>query len=503
MHQFEFINQDASNRSLSKSDHSTIRSVSRRVGAATRREKNAGTRTNALQIPDFLVASEEEDYTSNNTYSAHVQQLDDPPEAGSDSDMHHQTPALVVSGRAQWKSEARITSLARYTPDGRSFPQQVCIFMLPGLTAKILTHVVSADVHNNQLRWVKACRLGQESILGLLPRRYGHSKCLDDAINCVAGRICLSLVESNDRLARWQIDRLYGRALRSLNAALSSDSVDWTAWYATMLLLLFEILDNNSAHSWIKHARGGIHVLLALGPDRIITETDKDLLVISAELIILEATFGNVDCFLSEPKWQRALEATILRCPHLIDRSEATVTLLMILARAPDLFRKVTEVVAQQRLQPQDQLVNCLRGLINALSNWADYWEKHLSNDGDSETRTGLSSTESARGRYLLTRYLTFLALANRFLCAIEPTLGAIAERNALEAASEIAFVSQTHDLDTVSGLGLRLADKVAQSIQDSAADWSYSMSLRTLSESRTINVETFSSWCALLGRVV
>jgi len=248
MHQFKFINQDASNRSLSKSDHSTIRSVSRRVGAATRREKNAGTRTNALQIPDFLVASEGENSTSTSTSSARVSHIDDPPEAGSKTDSHDQTPALALSGRRQRDSAARATSLVRYTPNGRSIPQDVRIFMLPGLTAKLLARVVSTDVHNNQLRWAKVCRLGHESILGLLPQRYGHSRCLDDAIACVAGRVRLSLVEGDHRHAQWQIDRLYGRALRSLNAALSSDCVDWTAWYATMLLLLFEVCNMSALH---------------------------------------------------------------------------------------------------------------------------------------------------------------------------------------------------------------------------------------------------------------
>ncbi|KAK5035413.1 hypothetical protein LTS07_002851 [Exophiala sideris] len=488
MHQFKFINQDASNRSLSKSDHSTIRSVSRRVGAATRREKNAGTRTNALQIPDFLVASEGESSTSTSTSTAHVSHIDDPPEAGSKTDSHYQTPALALSGRRQRDSAARATSLVRYTPNGRSIPQDVRIFMLPGLTAKLLARVVSTDVHNNQLRWAK---------------RYGHSRCLDDAIACVAGRVRLSLVEGDHRHAQWQIDRLYGRALRSLNAALSSDCVDWTAWYATMLLLLFEILDNDSAHGWIMHAWGGIRVLLALGPDQIITETDKDLLVISAELIILEATFGNIDCFLSQPKWQKALEATIVRSPRLIDRSEATVTLWMILARAPNLFRSVTKVVVQQRSHPQDELVRSLRDLIDELSKWGARWNKYLPNDSDPETRVRVSSTESARRRHLSTRYLTFLALANRCLCAIEPASGAFAEQNAFDAASAIALSLEVPNLDTVSGLGLKLADRVAQSIQDTAADWSYSMSLRTLSNSQTIDAETFSSWCVLLGKVV
>ena len=218
---------------------------------------------------------------------------------------------------------------------------------------------------------------------------------------------------------------------------------------------------------------------------------------------ILEATFGNVDCFLSQPKWQKTLEATILCSPHLTDRSEATVTLYMILARAPSLFRRVTNVVRQPDSRPQDQLVNCLRDLIDRLSKWRFRWEKYLANDSDPEPGSGLSSAHSVRRQYLLTRCLTYLALAYRFLCAIESTLGALAERNALEAASDIALVSQTHDLDTVSGLGLRLADKVAQSIQGTAADWSYSMSLRTSSNSQTIDAATFSSWCALLGREV
>lgn len=39
------------------------------------------------------------------------------------------------------------------------------------------------------------------------------------------------------------------------------------------------MLDNNSQNGWIMHARGAFDVLLALGPDKIHTEVEKDLLI--------------------------------------------------------------------------------------------------------------------------------------------------------------------------------------------------------------------------------
>lgn len=248
--QFEFINQDAGNRSLSKSDRCTIRSVSRRVGAATRREKGAVTRTNALQIPDFL-AFEEESSTSSLTSSAPAPQPDQPLGVGTDPGSPDQTPALASSSRRHRESSARTTSLVGYVPNQQSVPPDVHIFMLPGLSAKLLARTASTDAHNNDIRWVKACRLGQESVLGPLPQRYGYRRCLDDAIDCVAGRMRLTLSPNDDRLAQLQIDRLYGRALRSLNVALSLGYVDWTVWYATVLLLLFEVRDLHTVHRFL------------------------------------------------------------------------------------------------------------------------------------------------------------------------------------------------------------------------------------------------------------
>lgn len=70
------------------------------------------------------------------------------------------------------------------------------------------------------------------------------------------------------------------------------------------------------------------------------------------------------------------------------DRSEATVTLWMILARAPELFRKVTEIVAQQPSEAQNQLVDALRGLIDELSAWGTRWDMKLSYDSDAKRRS-------------------------------------------------------------------------------------------------------------------
>ena len=246
----EFINQDAQKRTLSVVDRHTIRKVSRLVGAATRKAQGPAKRINTLQLPDFLVPQRQErqeiaklgaDSKRENRSRGYLQRH---LETSAEISLSYSSPDVWDQRLSHDRSYLpNIPFPLPFLPNGRKIPNDLAIFTQPDLTASLLRRAAVADVNANPRRWVKICRLAQESVLQVLPQRYGYSRCLDDAIDSVTGRIQQYLgQDAENQLNHTRVKRAYGRALRSLQTALaSSNSVDWTVWYATLLLALFEV----------------------------------------------------------------------------------------------------------------------------------------------------------------------------------------------------------------------------------------------------------------------
>lgn len=236
-----FINQGANTRGLSEADRSTIRRISRQVGAATRKANSNGKKVNTLQIPDFLIsslgASGEVQAPSANS-PKRDKLLKAKPKG---LDLRSQNISNDASVDEQGMTAIPVS--LSFKPNGRLIPPAMSVFMLPELTSKLLDYAITVDLLANPARWVKTFRLSSPSALQVLPQRYGYSKCLDDAIDCAAGRIQLCLAgDKPGQSDKLEVDKLYGRALRSLSLALASSSpVDWTVWYATLTLLLSEV----------------------------------------------------------------------------------------------------------------------------------------------------------------------------------------------------------------------------------------------------------------------
>lgn len=51
-------------------------------------------------------------------------------------------------------------------------------------------------------------------------------------------------------------------------------------------LILAQLIDHSSERAWIIHSRGAFDVLGALGPGKITTRTEKDMLVAQAEIMV-------------------------------------------------------------------------------------------------------------------------------------------------------------------------------------------------------------------------
>lgn len=229
----EFIHQDTKNPTLSDADHQTIRRVSRRAGAATRRGRGVGKKVNALQMPDFLILqwSYTKQLSTRLTYESSLQ-----------SPQLNRGLNVRQSDHSYNNPPPSIPFPPTFAPNGRRIPGEMSILMQPDTTANLLRYAAITDANSNPRKWVKICRLAQDSVLQLIPQLYGRSKCLDDSIDCVVTRVRQCFLSGTEGQAG-QIDlsRIYGRAVRSLSATLTDTAVDWTVWYASLLLALFEV----------------------------------------------------------------------------------------------------------------------------------------------------------------------------------------------------------------------------------------------------------------------
>jgi hypothetical protein len=218
--QREFIVQSVGSRNLSQADLRKIRSVSRRVGAATRRERKTKSQP---EVPND-------------------------PSRGEDSTgtLHPEitTTSCIEKGDRDVLTDPRYSASVVRAPSsyGRFVPPELAVLVQPGLSTHLLRRAAAAErVSSDPKRWVKTLSLMQDSVLHVLPRSYGHSLCLDNAIECVAQRIWLCFTDETKESGA-MIEYKYGRALRSLNTALTStDGLDSTVWYATSMLALFEV----------------------------------------------------------------------------------------------------------------------------------------------------------------------------------------------------------------------------------------------------------------------
>ncbi|OAL30887.1 hypothetical protein AYO20_08580 [Fonsecaea nubica] len=487
----QFIHQNPKNLSLSDADRRIVRKVSNIAAAATRKAKGTAARTNTLQLPDFLLTETRDDTESGP--HPRVAQENDAASHRLPQSKHTRSPAELTLARHAdgWRHTNSIVPPLSPWPSTINSPEYVSLLMQPGLSQKLLLDASSVGVNSDPRRWVKICRL--TTILQFLPQMIGHSKCLDYAIDCLAGRVRQCCVQSRDRdqLVLTQLERRYGRALQCLQNALnSSRSIDWTVWYTTLLLTLFE---------------GGKHILFSLGPNDIKTEFEKILLAAQCQIMTVETTFLNQDCFLSSPAWQRALRSTITRDGLLSDRAEPVLTMWMLTTRAPGLFRRTTAAVLEGHLPEQTtSIADELSALIEEYSKWREKWEVILLGGGNSSYDDGGDHADEVPVARpvptIFAIFLAFSALANRFLEAVQPCQAPLAETNAMTAAQRILEFDRLQETDSVTDLCRTFSASIARSIELTTLEWSMQQSVRRVGQ--TIEPRIFLSWCALLGRV-
>ena len=144
------------------------------------------------------------------------------------------------------------------------------------------------------------------SYLTYLPSRYGHSTCLNDAVDCIIARVQQIIFPTDAKLNSMVILR-YIKALNSLQKALYSpvECYEAEVLCATEILALYEVsvlsrvirrgsntnfskkmLNPSNTAAWIRHTAGAARLIQLRSPESFKTDFEKALLMSHASLIV-------------------------------------------------------------------------------------------------------------------------------------------------------------------------------------------------------------------------
>ncbi|KAK9423609.1 hypothetical protein SUNI508_04090 [Seiridium unicorne] len=183
-----------------------------------------------------------------------------------------------------------------------------------------------------------------------VPARYGNGTCLDDALRCITTRVKRVLAPGFDTgtLAEGE---LYGRALRSLQSAINSNT--WAhpnVLCAAEIISIYELLEGPSGSTaWEQHLAGSSRLIRARGPSGFKTEFEKSLLISMISTLVGDAMTLQQGCFLDEPAWQSLLHSLSLPTSGLPLRTRTYVRLGSMGARASRLMNDVHEATANRQ----------------------------------------------------------------------------------------------------------------------------------------------------------
>ncbi|TVY71553.1 Uncharacterized protein LSUE1_G007601 [Lachnellula suecica] len=171
--------------------------------------------------------------------------------------------------------------------------------------------------------------------------------------------------------------RLYGQALRSLNADLLH-SEDDRAWSITILrsavvLEYYELIAFESMLGWLKHA-GGVGRLIELrGPERHQSPSDRDLLDGNRRIIALGCVVKRKRCFLEIEQWKTVPWA------HEHNSKTSLNYLDDILCDIPGLLEdsdelERSELLPEQRVMDRRRLSDDINLHLQQLYAWREKW---------------------------------------------------------------------------------------------------------------------------------
>ncbi len=506
---FDFITERGGQR-LKDRDVTTqhiIRKRATQAAAATKKREGRNARVNVIQYPSWITAGDPT--TSQNPDKDVHQGISWKAQIRAKGHSHRKKArSVAVASDVDCSSSSTSSSCQQALPHLRYYsPSPILsadqlVSLLPSLR---LQEVLLSQRHSqngnaresNKTR--KLLRLTNSDFVSLVVDRYGQSKALDAAIDCLAARTRQLMGDSLQLTCKSDSPAfLYGRALRYMKQDIDNIAVQLpnvSTKLAILVLALYELLNTADQMAWILHSNGAAILLQKAGPKAMDDELKKKLLTICTPVIGTEALLSGSDCFLAQPEWQQVIQDTIIPTAETFDdRGELLISLRMLFVYIPNLFNEVTTIVLDGIVSDMFYLRARLQQVRSQFSHWRIRW--------DHQVHRIFSDLESEDMRlYALTVSLVGSALVDRLLLSINPELMEL-EQSALYLSKEAIEATRFTTLP-VRDARIRVGFMVGIAESIVATSWDWEMALYGADSGATIAPNVFSGWCRLLGRPV
>ncbi|CAG8958310.1 hypothetical protein HYFRA_00000665 [Hymenoscyphus fraxineus] len=295
----------------------------------------------------------------------------------------------------------------------------------------------------------------QWSYFSYLRKLYGHYPCLNAATDCVVARARQLVSPHEDREST--VIGFYVRSLEALQKALDDPRQRYTpeVLCATEIPSLYESL------------------IQVRGPSNYTSDFEKPLFLAHTGAIMTECPLNNERCFLEEKRWQKVFNSLIVRDGFQIsDRSEITITLIMLKAFLPEFYHDATNIIyadALPEVDTVDDLISRVRRILNKLYQWHDRYVTVFSY----HPKLNPGSVQYDSVCKVFSTYLTCIMAGSRLLGILSPNERAAFKERTQKAAAEVNEL----DLEVRSGskhtcVFLAQSRGTAQSIIATKEEW-------------------------------
>ncbi|KAI4271932.1 MAG: hypothetical protein L6R38_006739 [Xanthoria sp. 2 TBL-2021] len=350
------------------------------------------------------------------------------------------------------------------------------------------------------LREILRCK--KWSYYEYLPSRFGQTRCLDDAIWCIAARVRQWFDNPADpsRLAL----ELYSKAVGSLQAALDDPVLCHhpNVLCATEVMTIFELLDSGRDMLSNPYTKGAATLIEFRGPQGYQSDFEKSLLLAQWGPIYTEAIQNSTPCFLEEPAWQATVQSIMLERSNYIPYADAYMAIWACLSEIPSLFRSVKSVVCSTHETPHTVRETLLSRAYDLRCLVMDVGAKHslmFTKVYGIETYSFVLRDEAeGTERYeILGALATLLMKIERHIVALNPSLAVTMEKHAQQLAIQILDLARvTSELHPRATLYLAFGALAARVVLLTASEWRRETLFRI--PNRVIAKPVFERWVGL-----
>ncbi|PPJ51475.1 hypothetical protein CBER1_09237 [Cercospora berteroae] len=186
------------------------------------------------------------------------------------------------------------------------------------------------------------------SYLALVPTRYGSSKVLTAATNCLLAKASNALMPCVE--AEVTSSKLYARALNVLQKTIADEkkSIDTDLVCAVQMMTLNEPLDPSRTAAWAHHVAGSTRLMKHRSPRAFKDEFEKALFHGHVGSVVSEALHNNSHCYLAEPEWTALYESLATDPNELTERHELVINARKLIFPLPGLWHDISRALTSQ-----------------------------------------------------------------------------------------------------------------------------------------------------------